>query len=285
MELVIVTGISGGGKSQTANVLEDIGYFCIDNMPPSLILPFIDMASKLEQYSHIAIVTDVRAGEPFTGFFDAVEEIVARGISCRVLYLEASDATLENRYRASRRRHPLQTRDRITLRQAVADERALLEPIRAMADYKLDTTHLTLAQHRDAIVSMFLQDAKVSMTVRCVSFGFKYGIPTEADLVLDVRCLPNPFYVDELKEHTGLEAPVRDFVFDSPDTEGLRERFYALVDYLLPLYLKEGKSQLVVAVGCTGGRHRSVAIAEDLCRHIEGLGYDCTAIHRDMAKG
>lgn len=285
MELVIVTGLSGAGKSQAANALEDIGFFCIDNMPPSLIIPFVDMASKLEQYGRVAVVTDVRAGELFSGFFDAVEGVKSPEVNCRVLFLDAQDKVLENRYRATRRKHPLMTSSDITLRQAISDERRLLDPIRQSADYCIDTSFLSTAQLKDGIVSIFLNDAKGSMAVRCLSFGFKYGVPTEADLMLDVRCLPNPFYVEELKEHTGLESCVRDYVFDCDDTKGLLERFYSLVDYLLPLYRKEGKSQLVIGVGCTGGRHRSVAVAEDLRRHIDGLGFDCTSSHRDISKG
>ncbi len=285
MELVIVTGLSGAGKSQAANALEDIGFFCIDNMPPSLIGQFVDMASKLDEYGRVAVVTDVRAKEFFSGFFDAVESVKGPDVNCRVLFLDAQDRTLENRYRATRRKHPLMTSSDITLKQAIADERRLLEPIRAAADYCIDTSYLSTAQLKDSIVSMFLKDARGSMAVRCMSFGFKYGVPTEADLMLDVRCLPNPFYVDQLKEHTGLERCVRDYVFDCDDTKGLLERFYALTDYLLPLYRREGKSQLVIAVGCTGGRHRSVAVAQDLCEHIEALGFDCTSVHRDISKG
>ncbi len=284
MELVIVTGLSGAGKSQAANALEDIGYFCIDNMPPSLMVPFVDMASKLEQYSHVAIVTDVRAGELFSGFFDALEEIKSRGIACRVLFLDAEDKALENRYRASRRNHPLMN-GTVSLQQAMSDERRLLGPIRQMADYKVDTTYFSIAQLKDSIASLFLSDSKGAMSVRCLSFGFKYGLPSEADFVMDVRSLPNPFYVESLKELTGLDEQVRNYVFDSEDTAALLEKLYALIDCLLPLSRKEGKSQLVIAIGCTGGKHRSVAIASDLCGHIAAQGFNCISVHRDITKG
>ncbi len=284
MEVVIITGLSGAGKSQAANALEDIGYFCIDNMPPSLIPRFAEMSLQLNKYSNVAIVTDVRTGEFFKGFFDAMDELKRIEVTCRILFLDASNDSLERRYRETRRKHPLAVRDDISLATAISDERMMLKPVYELANYRIDTTYLSVAELKDRIVSLFLKDSNTSMLVRCMSFGFKYGVPTEADLMLDVRCLPNPFYVEELKEKTGLNSEVRDYVFGFDSTKELIHRFYAMIDFLLPLYKKEGKSQLIIAIGCTGGKHRSVSIAEDLCAHIKEQEFGCAAIHRDINK-
>lgn len=284
MEVVIITGLSGAGKTQAANALEDIGFFCIDNMPPSLIPRFAEMAGQINKYNNVAIVTDVRTGEFFSGFFDALEELKKIKVNCKVLFLDADDDVLEKRYRATRRKHPLSTGDKSSLDSDIADERKMLAPLRDIADYRIDTSYLTIAQLKEQIISRFLGNANSSMLVRCLSFGFKYGVPTEADLMLDVRCLPNPFYVDELKDKNGTDADVRAYVYSDGHADEVMKRFYALVDYLLPLYKEEGKSQLIIAVGCTGGKHRSVALAEDLSRHITKNNFNCKTIHRDVNK-
>ncbi len=284
MEVVIITGLSGAGKTQAANALEDIGFFCIDNMPPSLIPRFAEMAGQINKYNNVAIVTDVRTGEFFSGFFDALEELKKINVRCKVLFLDADDDVLEKRYRATRRKHPLSTGEKSSLASDIADERRLLAPLRDIADYRIDTSYLTIAQLKEQIISRFLGNANSSMLVRCLSFGFKYGVPTEADLMLDVRCLPNPFYVDELKDKNGTDAEVRDYVYSDGHADEVMNRFYSLIDYLLPLYKEEGKSQLIIAVGCTGGKHRSVALAEDLSRHITDNNFNCKTIHRDVNK-
>lgn len=284
MEVVIITGLSGAGKTQAANALEDVGYFCIDNMPPTLIPRFAEMAAQINRYNNVAIVTDVRTGEFFSGLFDAIEELRKIGVSCKVLFLDADDDVLEKRYRATRRKHPLSTGDKTSLAQAIADERKLLAPLSGVTDYRIDTSSLTIAQLKEQIISRFLGNSNSSMLVRCLSFGFKYGVPTEADLMLDVRCLPNPFYVDELREKTGADPAVRAYIYNDGSAAEVMKRFYELVDYLLPLYKVEGKSQLIIAVGCTGGKHRSVALAEDLSDYITARGYNCRTIHRDINK-
>ncbi len=284
MEIIIITGLSGAGKSQAANALEDIGFFCIDNMPPSLIPRFAEMSLQLNRYNNVAIVTDVRTGEYFKGFFDAMDELKRIEVDCKILFLDASDECIERRYRATRRKHPLASGGNISISDAIQDERMMLKPVYELANYRIDTTYLSVAELKDRIVSLFLKNQNFSMLVRCMSFGYKYGVPTEADLMLDVRCLPNPFYVDELKEKTGLNPEVRDYVFSFDNTRELVRRFYDMIDFLLPLYKKEGKSQLIIGIGCTGGKHRSVSIAEDLCDHILKLNYSCGVIHRDINK-
>ncbi len=284
MDVVIVTGLSGAGKTQAINALEDIGYFCVDNMPPSLIPRFVEMAIQINKYSTLAVVTDVRTGEFFSGFYDAVEDLKKLDVNVKILFLDASDEVLEKRYRETRRKHPLATSDNYNMLEAIQDERRMLQPIFELADYHIVTTHISTGQMKEQIVSLFLADKNDSLYIRCMSFGYKYGVPTEADLMLDVRCLPNPFYIDELKEKTGLDKPVSDYVFSFDSTHELMGRFYNLVEYLLPLYQKEGKSQLVIAIGCTGGKHRSVAIAEDLTAFIKGLDYKCKPVHRDISK-
>ncbi len=284
MDVVIVTGLSGAGKTGAINALEDIGFFCVDNLPPTLMPRFAEMAIQINKYSNIAFVVDVRTGEFFGGFFDAVEELKKLRVNVKILFLDASDEVLEKRYSETRRKHPLVTAEMNGLLEAIRDERAMLRPLLELADYRIDTSLMSVAQTKEQVVSLFLSDKNDSLYIRCMSFGYKFGVPTEADLVLDVRCLPNPFYVDTLRDKTGLDKDVFDYVFAARDTKLLTEKFYALVDFLLPLYKAEGKSQLVIAIGCTGGRHRSVAIAQGLCAHIKTLDFKCKTVHRDMFK-
>jgi Predicted P-loop-containing kinase len=283
MNIIIVTGLSGAGKSQAANALEDIGYFCIDNMPPSLIPKFAEMSMQLNRDGNVAIVTDVRTGDMFGGFFDALEELRSINAQYKILFLDANDDVLVKRYSESRRKHPLST-DNVGIAEAIRDERVMLKPVFELADYHVDTTYISNQQLRDRIVSLFLSDRNASMKVRCISFGFKYGLPNESDLVYDVRFLPNPFYIDELKNKTGLDSEVFDYVMEQDAAKQYITKLCDLTDFLLPQYRSEGKSQLVISIGCTGGKHRSVAIAEELARHITENGFKCKAIHRDINK-
>lgn len=285
MDFVIVTGMSGAGKSRAVDALEDIGFYCIDNMPPKLISKFAEICLQSDgKISRVAIVTDVRGGELFQGLFDELDHLRDQQFSYKLLFLDASDAVLMRRYKETRRRHPLLDVVHGSIEDAVKSERLLLKPARERADYVIDTTHLSAAQLKERISNIFLDNIMTGMLINCTSFGFKYGPATEADLVFDVRCLPNPFYVDELKKQTGLDQPVRDYVMKWPQSVELMNKIVDLVDFLIPYYLDEGKSQLVIAFGCTGGKHRSVTFAEYLYQHLSEKGHKVTVNHRDILK-
>ncbi len=285
MEFVIVTGLSGAGKSRAINALEDIGFYCVDNMPPKLLPKFAELClQSQDKMSKVAIVIDVRGGQLFSGLFDGLDELKKQGGDYKLLFLECDDQVLARRYKETRRQHPLAAQTGGSVTQAIELERTLLKPARSRTDYLIDTSHLSPAQLKERITGLFMGDSSVAMVVQCMSFGFKYGYPAEADLVMDVRCLPNPFYVDELKHKTGLDKEVRDFVLDREETRGFQTRLYDLIDYLIPLYCNEGKSQLVIAIGCTGGKHRSVTLAEELAKHIAESGRRVMVNHRDIQK-
>ena len=285
MEFVVLTGLSGAGKTQAMHSMEDIGFFCVDNLPPALIPVFYDLCAKSEStMGRVAVVSDTRGGELFKSFFTAMEALKMEGKPYKILFLDASDGVLVRRFKETRRKHPLSDDLAGSLEQAVRLERDMLGPVRENSDFVIDTTGLSPAQLKGLIAEQFLTSASDSMSVHCISFGFKHGIPMEADLVMDVRCLPNPFYDPELRPKTGLDPDVRDYVMENGETRGFVERYTALLDYLLPLYEKEGKSQLVVAVGCTGGHHRSVALAQYTCDYLSGKGVKASVTHRDMLK-
>ncbi|MDD6236108.1 MAG: RNase adapter RapZ [Clostridiales bacterium] len=285
MDFVIVTGMSGAGKSRAVDALEDIGFYCIDNMPPKLISKFAEICLQSDgKISRVAIVTDVRGGELFQGLFDELDHLKDQQFSYKLLFLDASDVVLMRRYKETRRRHPLLDVVHGSIENALKSERLLLKPARERADYIIDTTHLSAAQLKERISNIFLDNVMTGMLINCTSFGFKYGPATEADLVFDVRCLPNPFYVDELKKQTGLDQPVRDYVMKWPQSVELMNKIVDLIDFLIPYYLDEGKSQLVIAFGCTGGKHRSVTFAEYLYKHLSEKGHKVTVNHRDILK-
>lgn len=284
MDFIIVTGFSGSGKSRAINALEDIGFYCIDNIPPILIQDFATLCSQSEKLKKIAVVTDTRSGQFFNDLTVVIPQLKRSGINYKILFLEASDEVLVARYKETRRKHPLVDEVGGSLEAAVELEKQRLMPIRACADYIIDTSLLSAQNLKLRISEMFTQNANDRLSVHCISFGFKYAHVAEADLLFDVRCLPNPFYVDELRNKTGLDKEVRDYVMQSDESKILLSKITDLVDFLLPLYQKEGKSQLVIAFGCTGGKHRSVTFAEKMYAHLAEQGVHVTISHRDIGR-
>lgn len=285
MEFIIVTGMSGAGKTRAMHAMEDIGFFCVDNLPPELIPIFYDLCTKSEGLSdRVAVVTDTRGGELFKAFFSAAETLKRDKKPFKILFLDSSDTVLVNRFKETRRKHPLVDDLNGSLDHAVKLEREMLKPVKECADYVINTSGVSPSQLKNRITKLFLTSTQDSMMVQCISFGFKYGIPMESDLMFDVRCLPNPFYDEELRHQTGLDKPVRDFVMEKEETQGFVKRFTDMVDYMLPLYNKEGKSQLVISVGCTGGHHRSVALAQYMCDYLNNRGIKAGVTHRDIKK-
>ena len=285
MEILIISGLSGSGKSRAASYLEDIGYYIVDNLPAEMMAKFAEFcAASSGRYDHVALVYDVRAGEPFERLIETVEKIKSSGVKCRLLFLEADTKTIINRYKETRRIHPLAGR-KLSVEQAVQLEREMMQPVRDHADFVLDSTGFSTAKLRGEILSIFGdQTSRNGLNVNIQSFGFKHGIPLEADLVLDVRFMPNPYYVEELKHLTGLDKAVHDFVFGFSQTREFIKKLQDMLSFLLPLYAEEGKSMLVVAIGCTGGHHRSVAIAHEVASFIAGEGYQVTENHRDISR-
>ena len=285
MEVVIITGMSGSGKSGATNVLEDIGYFCIDNMPPQLLPKFMEICQKSgEEIEKIAVVADIRSGDRLFSLKEYIQELRDKNIKSKILFIDCDNEVLIKRYKETRRKHPLSERTGGNLMLSVELERELLTPIREMADYYIDTTMTTGTQFYEKLRSLFLENVYDYMSINCISFGFKYGIPMEADLVFDVRCLPNPFYMDELKTKTGIDQEVRDYIFKFSESTELLYKLEDLMKLMLPLYVREGKSQLVIAFGCTGGKHRSVTYALLMGEYMESIGQKVTVTHRDIEK-
>lgn len=284
MEILIISGLSGAGKSRAAVCLEDSGYYIVDNLPAEMMVKFAEFcAAAGGRYDRLALVYDVRAGEPFRRLTQAVDELRGVGLRCRLLFLEADTPTIIKRYKETRRSHPLCADGTVSIEEAVAREREMLMPVREKADFVLDTSAFSTAKLRSALLTLLGgADGKLHVTV--LSFGFKNGLPQEADTVLDVRFLPNPYYVPQLKELTGLDEGVRDYVMDSESTREFWGRLTPVLDFLLPQYRQEGRTELVLAVGCTGGRHRSVAMAHRLAEHIASQGFPVTESHRDMGR-
>ena len=280
---VIVTGLSGGGKSLAARYMEDLGYFCVDNLPPVFIPKFIDLCRETHgQISRAAIVVDTRSREFFDDFVRILGELDAGNASYELLFIEASDDVIIRRYKETRRPHPLAPDARIS--EGVTRERGQLAPVRARASQLIDTSHLRKAELRDIIRQHYdTPGGDAEMNVNILSFGFKYGIPLDADLVFDVRFLPNPFYVDALRSKSGTVPQVASYIESYDVTQKFEQYLDGLIDFLLPQYVKEGKSQLVIAIGCTGGMHRSVFIAKHLYDRIRG-GYEAHLEHRDLMK-
>ena len=286
MEFIIISGLSGAGKSKAASFMEDMDYFCVDNLPAPLIPKFAELGmAGAGEYDRVALVTDIRAGSNFDLLFQALDALGQMQCPCRILFMDASSETIIKRYKETRRAHPL-AEEADSLEEAIALERRMLAPLQDRADKIIDTTNLSTAKLKGVLRQMFGRAGtnQGRMEVRVSSFGFKHGVPMEADLVFDARFLPNPFYMAQLRPLTGLDAGVRDYVFANGQAEEFLNRLWELVGWLLPRYEEEGKTSLVVAVGCTGGHHRSVAIAHALGEKIRAQGWPVAESHRDLGR-
>lgn len=285
MEFLIITGLSGAGKSRAADVLEDLEYYCVDNMPVALMPRFAELCIATGgRYEKVALVTDVREKDGFGELLRTLDELQSINCSSRILYMDSDVRTLVRRYKESRRPHPLAAPG-MSIEEAIKHERELLEPIRERADYIVDSSSLTLGKLQNRLYDIFASDGKKrGIDVTVMSFGYKYGLPMSADLVLDARFLPNPYYVDELRPMCGLDRPVRDYVFGCQQTRDFMAQLERMVDFLLPLYVEEGKLTLTIAIGCTGGQHRSVALAAALNEHLAAQGVNSVNVNRDVDK-
>lgn len=286
MKIVVLTGMSGAGKSLAAQYLEDMGFFCVDNLPPQILPELVRTFVKGPGGEGLAIqdlafVIDVRSADMFSGIGPALCAVEEMGVPCRIIYLEAADQTLINRYKETRRNHPLARE--IGLREALTLERSRLEPIKDLAGDVVDTTNMAPSDLRDYLYKLLSEEGSENrMSILVQSFGFKYGIPIDSDNVIDVRFIPNPFYRPELRPLSGLDAEVREHVLGQEETREFMDRLDRLLSYAIPYYIREGKVRLNLAVGCTGGRHRSVVLAEDLARRLRAHGLKVAVDHRDL---
>ena len=281
-EFIVITGLSGAGRSQAADSLEDLGWFVIDNLPPALI-PKVSELASLEGSSIARVVLAVGTGPYHDEVLPALRALERQGVRLRIVFLEASTDVLVRRYESTRRRHPLAV-DR-SLAAAIEAERLLLQPVKEEADVVVDTTELNVHQLRARMIDLFGADApEIGMQTTVMSFGYKHGLPLDTDLVIDCRFLPNPHWVEDLRPQTGLDGPVRDYVMGQPVTADFLEELTSLLELLLPAYVAEGKSYLTLALGCTGGHHRSVVIAEEIASRLSALGYDPKISHRDIGR-
>ncbi|MDD6672768.1 MAG: RNase adapter RapZ [Eubacteriales bacterium] len=282
-DIILLTGVSGAGKSTAMGFMEDIGYYCIDNMPAELISTFISLIENSDRYSKIAIVADVRSSGVYTAFSDAVAGLVdSYDYNVKTIFLDIKNHVALKRYKLTRRKHPFADKFNGSIEQALEYEREVLSRVRQNADYVIDTSDLNSNQLRNRLTQILLGDEKTIMNIHVMSFGFKHGIPNDADFVLDVRCLPNPYWIESMRSKTGLDKEVYDYVFSFDESVELLEKLKGLLDYLNPLYIKEGKSQIVIAIGCTGGNHRSVAFAEALKDYFSKKWDNVTVNHRDI---
>ena len=283
-DLIIITGMSGAGRTEAMHTFEDIGYFCIDNLPPSLLMNLVSLAGlNTGTLRKLAVVCDLRAKEFFPELTAELAKLKEMGLSYTMLFLDSSDEELLNRFKASRRRHPL-CDNGMTIVAGIRRERQLLAECKQIADYVLDTSTERPQDMREKLRSLFTdQSAQEGLGVSVYSFGFKHGAPTDADIVIDVRFLPNPFYERELRDKTGMDEAVKDYVLGKDETKEFLKRWFSLLDFVMPGYVKEGKQYLSIAVGCTGGQHRSVVLANATGQHLSQEGYRVTTTHRDLA--
>ncbi|MGE5417542.1 MAG: RNase adapter RapZ [Acidobacteriota bacterium] len=284
LKVLIITGLSGGGKTQAANCLEDLGYFCVDNLPPALIPKFTELSNQAEgRVKKVAFVVDVRGGRFFDNLSLALEELNKQGLTYEILFLEAKDEVILRRFKESRRKHPLSTNGAVP--EAIQQEKKMLEELRGQANTIIDTSNLNVHQLKDELLRLYgQQDDQGLITVTTVSFGYKFGLPMDADLIMDVRFLPNPNYVPELSHLTGEDKGVVGYVMGFPVTRNFLRKFVSFLKFLVPEYVKEGKTHLVLAIGCTGGQHRSVALTNYVGKQLQKLGYHTIIKHRDLEK-
>ena len=284
MQYTIVTGMSGSGKTKVIRYLEDMGYFCIDNMPPVLIPKFSEMLSAVNgNFNNVALVIDIRVGNMINELLKQIDELKRKGYDCTLLYLDASDETLVKRYKETRRSHPLQGEG--GLLEAIRTERGMLSALFNDADYVIDTSDLTAAQLLSKLKEIYAPASTgQSLKINVMAFGYKYGMPLDADLVFDVRCFPNPFYIDELKRLTGNDKAVQDYVMSFPTAVEFMKKLEDLMSFMIPLYIEEGKISLTIAIGCTGGKHRSVTMTNKLADYLKSENYDVNVSYRDLGK-
>ncbi len=286
MQFIVVTGMSGSGKTQVLRFLEDKGFFCVDNMPPVLIEKFVEMSfSASGKFDKIAFVIDARVGDMINQLIDDIKKLRDGGYDCKLVFIDADNEVLVKRYKETRKAHPIHSK--LGLLGSIQEERKMLEGLYAEADYVINTSNITIAELNKQLDSMYYgaDHHKSGVRVNVLAFGFKYGVPLDADLVFDVRCFPNPFYIDELKNKTGNDKEVRDYVMSFEQTKIFFEKLTDLMCYMIPLYVEEGKTNITIAIGCTGGKHRSVTIANELGKVIEDNGYSVNMIYRDISRG
>lgn len=283
IHVLIITGLSGAGKSQVINCMEDAGYYCVDNLPPTLMTKFIELSLQSEgKVNRVALVIDVRGGEFFHDLSKALDELHDEKISYEILFLEASDEVLVRRFKESRRRHPLGSAGRLL--ESIQKERHMLEELRGRANLVIDTSNLSPRELKDKLSNLYGDPENSMFSINVNSFGYKLGIPMDSDMVIDVRFLPNPFYDPVMRDMTGLDKEVRDYVLESPVTRSFTRRFLNLLRFLIPYYINEGKTNLEMSIGCTGGQHRSVVLAEYIARQLKKMGYNVNVRHRDIEK-
>lgn len=282
LQILIITGLSGAGKTQAINCLEDLGYYCVDNLPPALMLKFIELSMQSAGIKKVALVIDVRGGDFFPHLSLVLEELEDGQANYQIVFLEASDEVLVRRFKESRRRHPLGSSSRLL--EAIQEERKILQELRGKAHFLIDTSSLSPRELKEKLDLRYSENESLRFSAGIISFGYKLGLPMDSDLVIDVRFLPNPFYIPHMRSMTGKDPDVMEYVLESSVTKSFTRRFLNLLKYLIPYYIKEGKSNLAIAIGCTGGQHRSVVLADYTGKQLEKLGYNVIVRHRDMAK-
>jgi UPF0042 nucleotide-binding protein len=283
MDFVVITGMSGAGKSQAMKVMEDMGYYCMDNLPPALLSKFAELTYKsTKEIKKVAVVVDIRGGVFFEDLFQELDELVEMGVGYKILFLDSANETLIKRYKELRRPHPLNPEGNLI--DGIKEERRILHQVKSRADYIVDTSKFNLGMLKEELTRIFVGgEERSKLSISVTSFGFKYGVLLDADLVFDVRFIPNPYYIPELKEHSGLQKDVEDYVFKWSQTQIFIGKTIDMLEFLIPYYVTEGKTRLVIGIGCTGGKHRSVAISEEIGRILEKNGHRVLVDHRDLS--